>query len=108
MVERKGGLNMANHSNGGPRQPMPFQGGRNVPIIGQPFEVTGMLITVVVVCKCELQRSLLVTSNAVTECPGCHKGYVVQQIDWTAGQPPAIRLGIVQQQQPDPELVPVQ
>lgn len=69
--------------------------GANVPIVGQPFEVVGFLVSVVVLCRCEGRRSLLVTSNQVTQCPACKKGYVVHAVNWQKDQPPAFRLAIV-------------
>lgn len=72
-----------------------------VPILGQLFEIVGMLISGVVICKCETPRSLLVTSNQVTVCPECRKGYVIQGVIWKAGTAPAIHVAIVAVNQAD-------
>lgn len=75
--------------------PLLVSGASRVPILGQRFEVVGMLVSAVVLCKCDGGKALLITSNQVTACPSCRKGYVVQGLTWQAGEPPAFQVAIV-------------
>ncbi len=76
--------------------PIVFPGAR-VPIVGQPFDLVGFLVTGLVVCKCEGGAvPLLVTQNAPTQCPKCRKAYVVQGLQWKQGQPPGMQVAIIQ------------
>jgi len=69
-----------------------------VPIIGQPFAVTSIRLTVDVdlTCRCDPADppSLHVNNFARTDCPRCHKSYVVNDIELANGQPPRLSLDI--------------
>ncbi len=61
------------------KQP-PFQfkptPGSNIPIVGQPFEVKGWLIQVLLVCKCETPQPILLIGlpgQAAAQCPSCKR-----------------------------------
>lgn len=67
-----------------------------VPLVGTPYEVRGWQVSVVLLCKCqEPGYPLLVSSHAVTPCPGCQKGYVVQGAQVVEGRPPGFNVGIL-------------
>lgn len=69
--------------------------GARVPIVGQPFDVTGLLVTALLVCKCSGAVPLMVASNGPTQCPKCRKAYVVNGVQWKQGQPPNIQIAIL-------------
>ena len=81
------------HSNG--HSTVPFHAPGAVPIIGQPFELSACLVTALLTCKCTGLHPLLITTNAVTACPACKRGYIIQGVQIVPDQPPSFKIGIV-------------
>ena len=69
----------------------------DVPIIGQPFEVQGCQVTVLLVCKCDPQRprALLITNTGAMQCKGCGKAYTVHGLSIGGGKPPQFNIGVI-------------
>lgn len=58
--------------------PIPFHPKANeVPLVGQPVQVIGWVITAVVVCRCERGGTLLLSGQAGTmvRCPSCGQAW---------------------------------
>lgn len=49
----------------------------NVPIVGQPYDIKGWFVTIMIECKCEKPAHFLLAGNigAFAQCPNC-KGVV--------------------------------
>lgn len=79
-----------------PKPRIPMNGGAppGVPILGQPFEITGLVMIANLTCKCEGRHPLLVMSNAPAQCPACKKAYLLAGVQVRPGELPQIQVSI--------------
>lgn len=66
-------------------------GRQDVPIVGQPFELNTWLVQILLTCKCEAPKPVLIIGqpgSAAGQCPSCLKIYTLLTIGINpAGQP---------------------
>lgn len=70
-----------------------------VPIVGLPFELEAWFIQILITCKCDHPKPVLIIGqpgSAVGQCPSCKKQYQLQPlaIDPRTGQP-GIQLAMI-------------
>jgi hypothetical protein len=73
-------------------KPLAFPAAANIPIVGLPFELEVWFIQVLITCKCEAPKPVLIIGQppaAMGQCPSCKKTYQLQTIgiDPRTGQP---------------------
>lgn len=58
-----------------------------LPIVGQPFEIKGWFLTLMVACRCGANEPCLMAGQigAVTMCPACRRVFVLKSINVNAG-----------------------
>lgn len=78
-----------------------------VPIIGLPFELNSWFIQILITCKCEAPKPVLIIGQppaAMGQCPSCKKTYQLQTIGINphTGQPHFQIAMVMAQPPPDP------
>ena len=60
----------------------------NIPIIGQPFTLKSWTANVLIVCNCPAKEPVILTGDAMAQCPACQRTFQVQGmvIDPRTGQ----------------------
>lgn len=76
----------------GHKQPIAFPAAAAIPIVGLPFVLEAWFVQILITCKCESPKPVLIVGqpgSAAGQCPSCKKGYVLQAIgiDPKTGQP---------------------
>lgn len=68
----------ATHMGQGNGKPLAFPASAAIPIIGQPFTLEGWLVQLLVTCKCDAPKPVLIIGqpgSAAGQCPSCKKVY---------------------------------
>lgn len=85
--------NTMSHGNGDkPPIPFPAAAAAGIPILGLPFTLEGWFIQILITCKCETPKPVLLIGqpgSAGGLCPACKQGYLLQTIgiDPRTGKP---------------------
>lgn len=69
----------------------------DVPIVGLPFELQGWFVQILLMCKCEQPKPVLLIGQAGSAaglCPGCGKTYTLLSIGVNPAGQPAFNVGV--------------
>ena len=82
------GRTIVNGNGNGYKPALPFRPSAQIPIVGQPFKLTGWFLTLSLQCQCDAREGVLIVGQigAGAECTACHRVYQIQRIDHNAQQ----------------------
>lgn len=79
---------MADQTHGnGAKSPIPFPGAPNdIPIVGQPYKLKGVMPQALLQCSCDAKEPvLLIGMGAQGQCPSCRRAFVLSEVHGVAG-----------------------